>query len=52
MKTRESGMPDEAMWQGFFRPEEVLRRLLLTRECGMVKRTWDRGQSTYIVEAT
>jgi len=27
MKTRESGMPDEAMWDGFFDPAAVLRML-------------------------
>lgn len=27
MKTRESGMPDEGMWEGFFSPEQVLRSL-------------------------
>jgi SAM-dependent methyltransferase len=27
MKTRESGMPDEGMWEGFFCPEHVLQSL-------------------------
>jgi SAM-dependent methyltransferase len=27
MKTRESGMPDESVWSGFFRPKEVLQKL-------------------------
>jgi SAM-dependent methyltransferase len=36
MKTRESGMPSEEMWQGFFKPEEVLRKLLLSDGCGNV----------------
>lgn len=33
MKARESGMPEEAMWQGFFRPEAALRSLGLDGEC-------------------
>jgi len=34
MKTRESGMPDESMWSGFFSPEQTLVKLSLTRFCG------------------
>ena len=30
MKTRESGMPDESMWSGFFLPEQTLAKLGLT----------------------
>jgi SAM-dependent methyltransferase len=30
MKTRESGMPDEASWEAFFDPEYVLSRLTVT----------------------
>jgi hypothetical protein len=30
MKTRESGMPDESMWSGFFSPAETLAKLRLT----------------------
>jgi len=30
MKTRESGMPDEQMWQGFFNPLATLEKLGLT----------------------
>lgn len=33
MKTRESGMPDEEMWAGFFSPQETLARLGLTEAC-------------------
>lgn len=33
MKTRESGMPEESMWQGFFDPEVVLKRLGLSTDC-------------------
>jgi SAM-dependent methyltransferase len=29
MKTRESGMPEEEMWSGFFQPEVILDRLRL-----------------------
>jgi ubiquinone/menaquinone biosynthesis C-methylase UbiE len=36
MKTRESGMPDEAMWAGFFDPPTVLDKLGLTPEIGDV----------------
>lgn len=32
MKVRDSGMPDETMWEGFFDPSDVLSRLLLTSE--------------------
>lgn len=33
MKTRESGMPEESMWQGFFAPETVLKKLGLISAC-------------------
>ena len=33
MKTRESGMPDDATWEGFFAPEATLRALELTAKC-------------------
>ncbi|MFW6039127.1 MAG: class I SAM-dependent methyltransferase [bacterium] len=33
MKARESGMPDETTWDGYFEPERVLRRLGLTEMC-------------------
>lgn len=33
MKTRDSGMPDEAMWAGFFDPPAVLASLGLTGTC-------------------
>jgi SAM-dependent methyltransferase len=32
MKTRESGMPEEEVWEGFFKPEEVLRSFGLRPE--------------------
>ena len=36
MKTRESGMPPEDMWQGFFDPQATLVKLGLTVECQCV----------------
>jgi SAM-dependent methyltransferase len=36
MKTRESGMPEEAVWETFFRPEEALDRLQLKAGVGDV----------------
>lgn len=33
MKTRESGMPPEEMWSGFFDPNTVLKKLGLTSNC-------------------
>jgi ubiquinone/menaquinone biosynthesis C-methylase UbiE len=33
MKTRESGMPDEGMWSGFFSPAQTLVKLGLTASC-------------------
>ena len=33
MKTRESGMPPEEMWSGFFDPFTVLKKLELTANC-------------------
>ena len=34
MKTRESGMPDEAMWRTFFNPEAIFDALDLTAGTG------------------
>ena len=36
MKVRDSGMPPEDMWSGFFSPEEMLRRLGLSETTGDV----------------
>lgn len=36
MKARESGMPDETMWEGFFTPDATLRKLGLTADAGDV----------------
>jgi SAM-dependent methyltransferase len=33
MKARDSGMPEQALWESFFDPEELLTRLRLTSEC-------------------
>lgn len=33
MKTRESGMPDEERWIGFFNPDEILDKLELDETC-------------------
>ena len=33
MKTRESGMPLEEVWEGFFNPEETLKKLGLATDC-------------------
>jgi len=33
MKARESGMPEESIWRGFFDPEAILRLLKLTPSC-------------------
>lgn len=34
MKVRDSGMPDEGMWSGFFDPDKVLRTFDLDQEIG------------------
>ena len=34
MKTRESGMPEDALWSQFFNPPAVLRKLGLISQCG------------------
>ncbi|ORJ60600.1 class I SAM-dependent methyltransferase [Geothermobacter hydrogeniphilus] len=36
MKTRESGMPDEEIWTGFFNPEKILEKLGLSSTAGSV----------------
>jgi SAM-dependent methyltransferase len=36
MKTRESGMPPEETWHGFFQPETILAQLGLTTDCQCV----------------
>ena len=36
MRIRESSMPDEELWRGFFQPDELLRRLELDASIGDV----------------
>jgi SAM-dependent methyltransferase len=50
MKTRESGMPEESMWAGFFDPEEVLERLKLSSSCGDVV-DFGCGYGTFTIPA-
>ncbi len=50
MKTRESGMPDEAMWSGFFEPESVLRKLGLHPGSGDVV-DFGCGYGTFAIPA-
>ena len=50
MKTRESGMPDESMWVGFFEPARVLQTLRLTAACGDVV-DFGCGYGTFTIPA-
>jgi SAM-dependent methyltransferase len=50
MKTRESGMPEESMWQGFFDPEAVLKKLGLTSACKNVV-DFGCGYGTFTIPA-
>lgn len=50
MKTRESGMPDESMWSGFFSPAETLAKLGLTGSCGDVV-DFGCGYGTFTIPA-
>ena len=50
MKTRESGMPDEQMWSGFFSPKQVLTKLGLTDTCGDVV-DFGCGYGTFAIPA-
>lgn len=50
MKTRESGMPSEEMWQGFFDAESVLKKLGLTSTCGSVV-DFGCGYGTFTIPA-
>jgi ubiquinone/menaquinone biosynthesis C-methylase UbiE len=50
MKTRESGMPEESMWSGFFSPELTLQRLDLQADCGNVV-DFGCGYGTFAVPA-
>ena len=50
MKTRESGMPEESMWMGFFDAETVLRKLGLPSSCGDVV-DFGCGYGTFTIPA-
>ncbi len=50
MKTRESGMPTEEMWEGFFKPEETLAKLGLTPDCRDVA-DFGCGYGTFTIPA-
>jgi len=50
MKTRESGMPDESIWAGFFSPAQTLASLGLTHSCGDVV-DFGCGYGTFTVAA-
>jgi len=50
MKTRESGMPEEMLWQTFFRPDEMLRKLGLRPDAGVVVE-FGCGYGTFTIPA-
>jgi ubiquinone/menaquinone biosynthesis C-methylase UbiE len=50
VKARESGMPEESVWAGFFAPEAVLRKLGLTSSCGDVV-DFGCGYGTFTIPA-
>jgi ubiquinone/menaquinone biosynthesis C-methylase UbiE len=50
MKTRESGMPEESMWAGFFSPQQTLAKLGLTGSCGDVV-DFGCGYGTFAIPA-
>ena len=50
MKIRDSAMPDEAVWRGFFDPDSVLGRLGLTAGCGDVVE-FGCGYGTFTIPA-
>ncbi|MCC7147436.1 MAG: class I SAM-dependent methyltransferase [Phycisphaeraceae bacterium] len=50
MKTRESGMPDETMWSGFFSPAQTLAKLGLTGSCSDVV-DFGCGYGTFTIPA-
>lgn len=50
MKTRESGMPPEELWQSFFDPETTLRKLGLTADCQCVV-DFGCGYGTFAIPA-
>jgi ubiquinone/menaquinone biosynthesis C-methylase UbiE len=50
MKTRESGMPEESIWSGFFSPERTLEKLGLTQACRNVL-DFGCGYGTFTIAA-
>ncbi len=50
MKVRESGMPEEHLWDSFFAPTEILRKLQLTPACRAVV-DFGCGYGTFTVAA-
>jgi ubiquinone/menaquinone biosynthesis C-methylase UbiE len=50
MKTRESGMPEESVWQGFFDPRAVLAKLGLAPDCRNVV-DFGCGYGTFTIPA-
>ena len=50
MKTRESGMPPEDMWQEFFEPTSILTKLSLDANCGDVLE-FGCGYGTFTIPA-
>ena len=50
MKTRESGMPDEQTWEGFFSPQATLGKLGLTEDSGEVV-DFGCGYGTFAIPA-
>lgn len=50
MKTRQSGMPDEQTWDGFFDPRAILAKLGLTGTCGDVVE-FGCGYGTFTIPA-
>ena len=51
MKTRESGMPPEEMWQSFFDPVSILMKLGLDANCGDVLE-FGCGYGTFTIPAS
>ncbi|HEY8748177.1 MAG TPA: class I SAM-dependent methyltransferase [Tepidisphaeraceae bacterium] len=50
MKTRESGMPDESLWESFFSPDTMLRKLGLRPDSGDVV-DFGCGYGTFAIPA-
>jgi|SRR6185295_1893449 len=50
MRTRESGMPEESLWESFFTPDRTLRALGLSGSCGAVVE-FGCGYGTFTIPA-